>query len=84
MNLDRLLQLAMLSTSTLQAALESVEALSQEEQDFLLELIQKRRIAQRRQEILQNAAKTMEAVNNGTAQRGTAAEIMADIFGEDE
>jgi hypothetical protein len=74
----------MLSTSTLQAALESVEALSQEEQDFLLELIHKRRIAQRRQEILQNAAKTMEAVNNGTAQRGTAAEIMADIFGADE
>jgi hypothetical protein len=52
-------------------------------QDFLLELIQKRRIAQRRQEILQNAAKTMEAFNNGTAQRGTAAEMMADIFGED-
>jgi hypothetical protein len=71
-------------TSPLQTAIETVEALSIEEQDILFDLVQKRRIEQRRQEIAQNTIRTMEAVKNGTAQRGTATEIMADIFGDDE
>lgn len=70
-------------TSTFQSVIESVEALSEEEQDILFDLIQKRRIAKRRQEIAQHAIETLEAVKNGTAQRGTAAEIMADIFGDE-
>ena len=64
---------------TLQAILESVEALSEDEQDILFDLIYKRRIAKRRQEIAQNAKATMQAVSNGTAQRGTAADLMANI-----
>jgi hypothetical protein len=71
-------------TSTFQTVIESVEALTEDEQDILLDLIKNRRIAHRRQEILQNATQTMAAIQNGTAQRGTAAEIMADIFGDDE
>jgi hypothetical protein len=66
---------------TLQAIIESVEALSEDEQDVLFDLIYKRRIAKRRQEIAQNAMATMQAVNNGTATRGTVAEVMANIFG---
>ena len=69
---------------TLQAIIESVEALSEDEQDVLFDLIHKRRIAKRRQEIATNAKATMEAVNNGTATRGTAAEVMANIFGDEE
>ncbi len=46
------------------------------------DLIYKRRIAKRRQEIAQNAKATMQAVSNGTALRGTAAELMANIFGD--
>jgi predicted transcriptional regulator len=68
---------------TFQKVIEFVESLSEEEQDVLFDLIQKRRILKRRQEIARNAEKTMEAVRNGTAKRGTAAEIVADIF-EDE
>lgn len=71
-------------TSTFQTVIESVEALTEGEQDILLDLIKNRRIATRRQEILQNATQTMTAIQNGTAQHGTAAEIMADIFGDDE
>lgn len=69
---------------TLQAIIEFVEALSEDEQDVLFDLIYKRRIAKRRQEIAQNAKATMQAVNNGTAQRGTASELMANIFGDEE
>ena len=50
----------------------------------MFDLIQKRRIAMRRKEIAQRAVDTMVAVENGTAKRGTAAEIMTDIFGNDE
>lgn len=69
---------------TLQAIIESVEALSEDEQDLLFDLIYKRRITKRRQEIATNAKATMQAVNNGTATRGTAAEVMASIFGDEE
>jgi hypothetical protein len=71
-------------TSALQAAIESIEALTEEEQDMIFSLIQKRRAELRRKEIAQNAIDTMEAVKNGTAKRGTAAKVMADIFGDDE
>jgi hypothetical protein len=67
-----------------QTVIEFVEALSEDEQDELFTLIQKRRVLKRRQEIAQNAEKTLEALRNGTAKRGTAAEVMADIFGEEE
>lgn len=69
---------------TLQAVIEFVEALSEDEQDILFDLIYKRRIAKRRQEIAQNAQATMRAVRNGTAQRRTAAELAADVFGDEE
>jgi hypothetical protein len=78
-------------TSTLQTAIEAVEALSPEDQDFLFDLLHKRRITQpceeirqRREEIRQNGIAAMEAVKNGTAKRGTADEIMADLLQDDE
>jgi hypothetical protein len=70
--------------SSLQTVIESIEALSEEEQDLVFDLIQKRRVASRRKDIAQSAVETMIAVENGTAKRGTAAEIMADILGDDE
>ncbi|NJK54030.1 MAG: hypothetical protein HC936_16895 [Leptolyngbyaceae cyanobacterium SU_3_3] len=69
---------------TLQAVIEFVEALSEDEQDVLFDLIAKRRVAKRRQEIAQNARATMQAVDHGTAQRGTATELMASLFGNEE
>ncbi len=74
----------MSQTHTLQAIIELVEALSEDEQDVLFDLISKRRISKRRQEIAQNAKATMQAVNDGTAKRGSAAELMANVFGDEE
>lgn len=68
------------SAVSFQTVIEYVEALSEEEQDVLFDLIQKRRISKRRQEIAQNAEETLEAVRNGTAKRGTADEVVAEIF----
>ena len=74
----------MSQSPTLQTIIEFVEALSEDEQDVLFDLISKRRISKRRQEIAQNAKATMQAVNDGTAKRGSATELMADIFGDEE
>jgi hypothetical protein len=71
-------------TSTLQMAIESIEALTEDEQDMVFDLIRKRRVELRRKEIAQSAIDTMEAMKNGTTKRGTAAEVMVDIFGDNE
>jgi hypothetical protein len=78
-------------TSTLQTAIEAVEALSPSDQDLLFDLIHKRRttqpsqeILQRREEIYQNGIAAVAAAKNGTAKRGTAAEIMADLLADEE
>jgi hypothetical protein len=61
----------MTQTSTFQTVIESVEALSTDEQDQLFDLIYKRRIIQRRQEIAQRSLAVTEAIQNGTAKIGT-------------
>jgi hypothetical protein len=71
-------------TSTFQTVIESVEALSKDEQDQLFDLIHKRRITQRRQEIAQRSVEVTEAIKNGTAKMGTVEDLIADVFGDDE
>ena len=66
-----------------QTVVELVESLSEDEQNLLFDLIQKHRILKRRQEIAQNAEKTMESGRSGTAKRGSSAEVMADILGDE-
>jgi hypothetical protein len=65
-----------------QTVIEYVEALSTEEQDLLLELISKRRIEQRRQEIATNAAQTLKAIRTGTAKHGTLANLRTDLLSD--
>ncbi|MBW4628671.1 MAG: hypothetical protein KME49_24945 [Brasilonema octagenarum HA4186-MV1] len=69
--------------ASLQTVIEYVEALSTEEQDLLLELIYKRRVEKRRQEIASNAAQTLEAMRTGMAKRGTLANLRADLLSEE-
>jgi hypothetical protein len=64
----------------LQTAIEYIEELSVEEQDLVVELIQKRRVENRRAEIAQNAAQTFEALKSGTAKRGTLEDLKADLL----
>ncbi|MEB3181595.1 MAG: hypothetical protein VKL59_21560 [Nostocaceae cyanobacterium] len=68
---------------SLQTVIEYVEALSAEEQDLLLELIYKRRVEQRRKEIVTSAAQTLEAMKAGTAKRGTIADLRANLLNEE-
>jgi len=67
-----------------QTVIDSVENLSEEEQDLLFELIQKRRIEQRRAEIAKNANQTLVAFKAGTHKHGTIADLKADLLDEDK
>ena len=71
-------------TSTFQTVIESVEALSQDKQNQLFDLIHKRRITQQQQEIAQRSLDVTEAIKNGTAKIGTIEDLIADVFGDNE
>jgi hypothetical protein len=71
-------------TSSLQTAIEVVEALSESEQDLLFDLIQKRRRGDRRQALLQRSIEVQNAFQQGTAKVGTMQDLIADIIGDSE
>lgn len=66
-----------------QEALEKVESLSTEDQDLLFELIKKRRIEARREEIAKNKQDTLNSLRNGTAKKGNLAQLKADLLAEE-
>ena len=68
---------------TVQEIIDQVESLSIEDQDQFFELIRKRRIENRRDEILANAQEVMQAFKNGTAKRGSVDDLIADLLGDD-
>jgi hypothetical protein len=70
--------------SSFQTVIELVEALSIEEQDLLFSLVQKHRMVDRRQAILQRSIEAQSAFEAGTAKVGTAEEAIADLFGDEE
>ena len=69
---------------TYQELIDRIESLPIEEQDDLFELIRKRRIEQRRAEILANAKDVMQAVKAGTARKGSIHDLIADLLGDDD
>ena len=69
---------------TLQEIIDQVESLSVEDQDQFFEFIRKRRIENRRAEILANAQEVFRAVETGTAMRGTFEELKSYLLKEDE
>ena len=69
---------------TLQEIIAQVESLPIEAQDQLFELIRKRRIENRRDEILANAQEVFKAVETGTAMRGSVDDLIADLLGDDD
>ena len=64
-----------------QEIIDSIESLSIEDQEYLFELIRKRRIENRRAEILANAQEVQQAFKNGTAKRGSVDDLVADLLG---
>jgi hypothetical protein len=69
---------------TFQEMVDSIEELSTEDQDELFELIRKRRIEQRRLEILANAQIALKAVDEGTAKRGNFEDLKSYLLEVDE
>ena len=69
---------------TLQEIIAQVESLSIEDQDQLFELIRKRRIENRRAEILANAQEVFRAVDTGTAMKGTFEELKSYLLEDEE
>jgi hypothetical protein len=69
---------------TVQEIIDSIEKLSPEEQDRLIELIRQRRIEQRQAEILANAQEVRQAFQDGTAKRGSVNDLIADLLGDDD
>ena len=70
--------------ASLQSVIELVEALPPDDQDLLIELIQKRRIDQRREEIAKHGQATLAAWQAGSAKRGTLADLKADLLSDSE
>jgi hypothetical protein len=64
-----------------QEIIDSIESLSIEDQDYLFELIRKRRIENRWAEILANAQEVQQAFKDGTAKRGSVDDLIADLLG---
>lgn len=60
---------------TFQEIIESIEELSEEDQELLFELIHKRRVEARRAKMAANAQETLQAVEAGTAKRGSFEEM---------
>lgn len=66
-------------TSTLQKAIEAVEALEPEEQAILVDIISKRLKEQRRNDLLKEIAQAEIDYSQGNIQRGSVAELMAEL-----
>jgi len=68
------------TASPLQQALDVVENLSPEDQETLVELMQRRLVERRRAEIDHNATVTLQAVRKGKAQYGSVEDLKRDLL----
>jgi hypothetical protein len=69
-----------MSIISFQEIIDSGEKLSLDDQDYLFELIKKRRIEKRRLQIAANAKATLESLKQGTAKKGSLDDLIADLW----
>lgn len=69
-------------TSLLQQALDVVDKLPPEDQETLIEVVQRRLVEQRRAEIARNAAATLQAAHEGKARYGPVEDLKRDPLDE--
>ena len=67
-------------TSPLQKALETIGALPPEDQQTIVELVQRRLIEQHRAEIARNATDTLQSVREGQARYGSVEDLKRDLL----
>jgi len=65
--------------STLQQALDIVEALKPEEQSMLLDIISKRLSQHRRNELIIDVAQARDNYQTGNVKSGSVADLMAEL-----
>ncbi|NHC33237.1 hypothetical protein [Scytonema millei] len=68
-----------IKTSKFQQAIETVEALSIDEQAMLLEILQKRLVQQRREQLLQEIAEAEQDYAQGNVKRGSVKDFLAEL-----
>ena len=66
-------------SSRLQQAIESVEQLSRDDQAMLIEIIRRRLIEQRRDEMAEEIAEARAASYQGKVHRGTVADLTKEL-----
>ena len=66
-------------TPTLQIAIDVVEQLSEEDQAYLIDIIYRRLVEKRREELVQEVAEARESYRIGQARRGSIDELMAEL-----
>ena len=66
-------------TSTLQKAIEVVEALSPDEQAILIDIIDKRLKQQRREQLLQEVAESERDYALGNVRRGSVSDLLVQL-----
>ncbi len=64
---------------TLQNALDLVESLNFKDKEIFFDIIEKRKIEFRRDEILENATNTFKSIENGTAKKGSIEDLLSDL-----
>ncbi len=67
------------TTSTFQQALETIEALSQSDQEMLLEILHQRLRDRRRQQLVQEIAEVRQEYAQGNVQFGTVSDFLAEL-----
>lgn len=73
-----------MATAYFQNLIESIETLSIEDQDYLFDLIRKRRIEKIRSEIADNAQAILTDLQEGKAKIGTVDDLIADLLEEED
>lgn len=68
----------------LQEIIQSIESLSAEEQEYLWDLICKRRIEHRREEIANHARALKLDFKEGRAKQGTIDDLIADLLDKED
>lgn len=65
-----------------QQALDAIERFPADDQEALIEIIQRRLVEQRRAEIARNARATVQAFREGRARYGTVDDLRRDLLDE--
>jgi hypothetical protein len=65
--------------SYLDQILDAIASLSLDEEEMLLNIIKKRHIERKREQILRDSRETLHAFKKGLAKRGTVDDLMKDL-----